>query len=67
MREHRRLFYVYDYVSKFKCKINSLIVCRLESFYLLLHIPTFHEVEGFLYRLLLVKVESYFITKYYNS
>lgn len=47
MREHRRLFYVYDYVSKFKCKIYSLIVCRLECFYLLLHIPTFHEVEGY--------------------
>lgn len=51
MREHRRLFYVYDYVFKFKCKINSLIVCRLGSFYLLLYIPTFHKVEGYLYRL----------------
>lgn len=51
MREHRRLFYVYDYVSKIKCKINSLIVCRLGSFYLYLHISTFHEVEGYLYRL----------------
>ena len=47
MREHGRLFYVYDYVLKFNCKINSLIVCRLGSFYLLLHIPTFHEVEGY--------------------
>lgn len=47
MREHGRLFYVYDYVFKFNCKINSLIVCRLGSFYLLLHIPTFHEVEGY--------------------
>lgn len=47
MREHGRLFYVYDYVLKFNCKINSLIVCRLGSFYLLLHISTFHEVEGY--------------------
>ena len=47
MREHGRLFYVYDYVLTFNCKINSLIVCRLECFYLLLHIPTFHEVEGY--------------------
>ena len=47
MREHGRLFYVYDYVLKFNCKINSLIVCRLECFYLLLHIPTFREVEGY--------------------
>jgi hypothetical protein len=51
MREHGRLFYVYDYVVKFNCKISSLIVCRLGSFYLLLHISTFHEVEGYLYRL----------------